>query len=70
MYEEFIPGRCDVLVDAVFGVGLSRPVTGAYREFLNMLRDAEPRLTVAVDMPSGISSDTWERSWAVRCGQM
>lgn len=57
-YEEFIPGRCDVLVDAVFGVGLSRPVTGAYREFLNMLRDAEPRLTVAVDMPSGISSDT------------
>ncbi len=57
-FAEFIPGRCDVLVDAVFGVGLSRPVAGEYREFLEMLKDAAPRLTVAVDMPSGISSDT------------
>ncbi|MDO4329922.1 MAG: NAD(P)H-hydrate dehydratase [Lachnospiraceae bacterium] len=56
-YGEFIPGSCDVLVDAVFGVGLSRSVEGEYREFLQMLEDAAPRLTVAVDMPSGISSD-------------
>ncbi len=57
-FSEFIPGRCDVLVDAVFGVGLSRPVAGEYREFLEMLQNAQPRLTLAVDMPSGISSDT------------
>ena len=27
-YRDFIPGRCDILVDAVFGVGLSRRVEG------------------------------------------
>ncbi|HIQ72950.1 MAG TPA: NAD(P)H-hydrate dehydratase [Candidatus Cottocaccamicrobium excrementipullorum] len=57
-YEEFIPGRCDVLIDGVFGIGLSRPVGGVFKEFLQMLAQAEPELTVAVDMPSGISSDT------------
>lgn len=57
-YRDFIPGHCDILVDAVFGVGLSRDVEGEYRQFLNMLKEAEPRLTVAVDLPSGISSDT------------
>lgn len=56
-YGEFIPGSCDVLVDAVFGVGLSRNVEGEYREFLQMLQEAAPRCTVAVDMPTGISSD-------------
>lgn len=57
-YREFIPGRCDVLVDAVFGVGLSRPVAGEYLEFFRLLKEAGPRLTVAVDIPSGISSDS------------
>ncbi|MDO5416383.1 MAG: NAD(P)H-hydrate dehydratase [Lachnospiraceae bacterium] len=57
-YEEFIPGSCDVLVDAVFGVGLSRTMEGEYREFLEMLEGLKPGLTVAVDVPSGISSDS------------
>ena len=56
-YQDFIPGRCDVLVDAIFGVGLSRPVEGEMLSFFAMLKEAAPRLTVAVDLPSGISSD-------------
>ena len=56
-YRDFIPGRCDILVDAVFGVGLSRSVEGEYKAFLEMLGQAGPKLTVAVDVPSGISSD-------------
>ena len=57
-FEEFIPGTCDVLVDAVFGVGLSRNVEGVYKEFLEMLIQSRPAWTVAVDIPSGIHSTT------------
>lgn len=56
--EDFIPGSCQVAVDALFGVGLSRKVEGTYQEAMKMLADMKPRLTVAVDIPSGIHSDT------------
>jgi NAD(P)H-hydrate epimerase len=49
--------RCDLVVDAVFGVGLSRPVEGALCDVLKALQSLE-RPRVAVDLPSGISSDT------------
>lgn len=48
---------CDILIDAVFGVGLSRTVEGRYQAFLKRLDDTCRKLTVAVDMPSGISSE-------------
>lgn len=57
-FKDFIPGRCDVLVDAVFGVGLDREIRGEYRELLELLNNRKPRFTVAVDIPSGIHSDT------------
>lgn len=51
---------CDVLIDAVFGVGLSRSIEGDYRRCLERIKalSAPPGLTVAVDIPSGIHSDT------------
>ncbi len=48
---------CDVVVDAVFGVGLCRAVEGMYKAFLEQLSAMNRRLTVAVDIPSGISSE-------------
>lgn len=57
-FKDFIPGRCDVLVDAVFGVGLDREIGGEYRELLELLNSRAPRFTVAVDIPSGIHSDS------------
>ena len=56
--EDFIPGKCEVILDAVFGVGLSRPIEGAYREFMEMLAAQSPRFTAAIDVPSGIHSDS------------
>lgn len=54
--------RGRVLIDAVFGVGLSREVQGAYAECIrriNGLRgDGIIGSVVAVDVPSGIHSDT------------
>ncbi len=55
-WKDFLPGRCDILIDAVFGVGLSRPVEGEYLEVLRMMEDCGASGTVAVDMPSGIHS--------------
>lgn len=45
------------IVDAIFGVGLSREVTGRYRELIGEINDA-PGEVLAVDIPSGISADT------------
>ena len=53
-----IPGKCGVLIDGVFGVGLGRNIEGDYRGFLKMLQQEDKGLTVAVDIPSGIHSDT------------
>ena len=50
--------ECGLLIDAVFGVGLSRPVEGDYRQCIEMLASKSIRRTVAVDVPSGIHGDT------------
>jgi hydroxyethylthiazole kinase-like uncharacterized protein yjeF len=52
-------GGLDVVVDALFGTGLGRPLTGIYAtavEGLNRLR--RPR--IAVDLPSGLSGSSAE----------
>lgn len=48
-----------VVVDAVFGVGLNREITGRYREVIEWM-NALPGRKAAVDIPSGISSATGE----------
>ncbi len=55
-WKDFLPGRCDVLIDGVFGVGLGRDVEGMYKEVVEMINGAGARSVVAVDMPSGIHS--------------
>ena len=50
----------DVLVDAVFGIGLHRPVEGLYRDFLAEMNRIRKIFTLAVDVPSGINSDSGE----------
>ncbi len=47
----------DVLVDALFGVGLSRKVEGHYAEAVNLF-GALDGWKLALDVPSGIDSDT------------
>ena len=56
-----LPEACDLIIDAVFGIGLSRPVEGVYKELIGLMEEKRQRELVpvaAVDMPSGISSDT------------
>ncbi|MCR4611571.1 MAG: NAD(P)H-hydrate dehydratase [Lachnospiraceae bacterium] len=47
----------DVLVDAIFGIGLSRDITGTYADYIKAFNDAEC-YKAAIDIPSGINSDT------------
>lgn len=56
-WKDFLPGRCDILIDGIFGVGLGRDVEGEYQEIVEMINGAGARKVVAVDMPSGIHSD-------------
>ena len=51
------PGEAGLLVDAVFGTGIAREVTGRYAEALAAL-EAHPAPVVAVDLPSGLHADT------------
>ena len=45
------------IVDAIFGVGLSRPVEGRYRDVIAALNQLDA-WKVAVDIPSGVNGDT------------
>lgn len=49
--------RYDVIVDALFGVGLSRNIEGTYAEAIRCLNSYKA-YKVAVDIPSGICADT------------
>ncbi len=50
-------GPFDLAVDAVFGIGLSRPITGRYRDWLEAL-NALACPVLAIDIPSGLDADT------------
>ncbi|MDP1774350.1 MAG: NAD(P)H-hydrate dehydratase [Methylobacter sp.] len=47
----------DVLVDALFGTGLDRQVTGIYAEAIRAI-NAHSAPVIAVDIPSGLNADT------------
>ncbi|MEL7602936.1 MAG: NAD(P)H-hydrate dehydratase [Bacillota bacterium] len=47
----------DILVDALFGTGLSRVVEGRYRRIIERVNEANARI-VAVDIPSGVDGET------------
>jgi NAD(P)H-hydrate epimerase len=58
--EAPLAGPSDVVVDAVFGSGLSRPPAGAEAAAIEAINEAGARgaWVVCVDVPSGVDSDT------------
>lgn len=61
--EAFIQSEAvhyDIIVDAIFGIGLGRPIEGRYRELMERLSVMTDSQVVAVDIPSGIHADTGE----------
>ncbi len=54
----FIEGA-DVVVDALFGTGLRRPLEGFYADVVKDINFSAKKI-VSVDIPSGLSADSWE----------
>lgn len=49
----------DIIIDALFGIGLSRKVEGDYARAIEKINDAKA-FVCSVDIPSGINADTGE----------
>ncbi len=49
--------ECDIVVDAIFGIGLSRHVAGDYQRVIEYINDLDIPV-VAIDIPSGLNADT------------
>ena len=50
-------GDAEVVVDAIFGTGLSRAPEGRFAEWINVI-NASSRTVIAVDVPSGLDADS------------
>ncbi|MCB1961160.1 MAG: NAD(P)H-hydrate epimerase, partial [Rhodocyclaceae bacterium] len=51
------PGGWALVVDALFGIGLQRPIAGHYADWIRSL-NALPGPRMAIDVPSGLCADT------------
>jgi len=52
-----ITGQSDVIIDAIFGTGLTREVEGLYRDTIQWINESGLPV-VSVDIPSGINGNT------------
>ncbi len=65
-FEQSLLDRADVIVDALLGTGLARPVTEDFRAAIEAINAAE-KPVLALDVPSGLDADSgWPSPVAVR----
>lgn len=57
IYDELPIKEYDIIVDAIFGVGLSRDITGIQYEIINKL-NYMTGIKLAIDIPSGVNADS------------
>jgi ADP-dependent NAD(P)H-hydrate dehydratase / NAD(P)H-hydrate epimerase len=55
--EELIDRNWGLVIDGLFGIGLARPIEGAYAKLVEYI-NAQRCPVLALDVPSGIQSDT------------
>jgi len=48
---------CDVIIDALFGTGLAREISGEYNKVVRLINESK-KVIISLDIPSGISGDT------------
>ncbi len=48
--------QSDIVVDGIFGTGLSKPVTGFYADIIELINEFD-RFVLSVDIPSGLFAD-------------
>ena len=66
---EFVAGTvlhgCDIIIDAIFGSGLTRPAEGIYQAAIEAVNHADA-IRIAVDIPSGMFADQHTAGPAVK----
>jgi len=50
-------GEYNIIVDAIFGIGLSKPVTGRFAQVIDKINNGN-HIVFSADIPSGISADS------------
>ena len=50
----------DICVDGIFGIGMHRTITGDFKNFIDEVNRHQYSEIVAIDVPSGIDTDTGE----------
>lgn len=53
-------GGQDLLIDAMFGTGLTRPIAAPYAGIIDQVNNQADRPVLAIDVPSGLDCDTGE----------
>ena len=48
---------CDLIIDAIFGTGLDRPVTGLAADVIALINKSKKKV-LSLDIPSGVNGDT------------
>lgn len=64
----FESSEADLIIDAIFGVGLSRPLSGDLIDLFHVINQRKTPV-LAVDMPTGIHSNTGVAMGAAICAQ-
>ncbi|MDK2897021.1 MAG: ADP-dependent NAD(P)H-hydrate dehydratase / NAD(P)H-hydrate epimerase [Candidatus Atribacteria bacterium] len=56
--EEMVLDPAGLVIDAIFGIGLSREVGGRYREVIERINSSPRQLVLSIDIPSGLDATT------------
>ena len=66
--EAFLTGY-DVIVDALFGISLSRPIEGEFKRIIEEINRSrsEGSYVISIDIPSGVEADTGKLKGAAVC---
>ena len=57
--------NCDIVIDALFGIGLDRSVTGKFADLINTVNNAHAT-RIAIDIPSGVFCNGGVKGAAVK----
>lgn len=62
-------GQASLIVDALFGIGLDREITGDWAEIIACVNRAKAPV-VAIDIPSGLAADTGQTLGVAICAEL